>query len=506
MKIERRKFLGLLSMSSLGLMVVPSRLQAIPAKRRSQAFTRTFLYGHQKSNLDFPDGYRPPFDWKVSMIDPRQSQFFSVRDELPKNKHHFLRFTVACELREEMKLAVSIPEKDIYLGVIDIRYSSIVSPHELKIDKKYTADINQYGLEIKLEADAPLLFFEHPVSGADLSSILPQIISSKRTKGTVDDFLEQFRSLGTLQGFGWREGCVLDGLLKLQEQFADSRARVMLQQHLDKFFDEDQNLVYETLRGQTVINEITTIEATLPFAILAKVDPDHPALQTAVDSWEQFTDKDGIITGGHSITAEGCYTVAYPLAAIGKVWQRPDLKQKAIEELKSRFLLVHEGSFHLRYNQGNRTFRNWARGVAWYLLGMIRTISEIREEADDEVLQAFRNGVDLAISMQRKDGLWSCFLERDVLPDTAGSSGIGAAIISGVQEGILPKSYSRYAEKCWDGLQDWLTPDGFLRGGAQGNRGGMELQEGSYRVISQFGMGMMAQLYAGLDAVKRSNP
>lgn len=44
-----------------------------------------------------------------------------------------------------------------------------------------------------------------------------------------------------------------------------------------------------------------------------------------------------------------------------------------------------------------------------------------------------------------------------------------------------------------------LTPHGFLGGVAQANKGGEELQRGSYRVIYQMGMGLLAQLIASLE-------
>jgi unsaturated rhamnogalacturonyl hydrolase len=68
----------------------------------------------------------------------------------------------------------------------------------------------------------------------------------------------------------------------------------------------------------------------------------------------------------------------------------------------------------------------------------------------------------------------------------------------GIREGFLPESYRVHAEKCWRGLQKYITPDGFLKGVAQDNRAGEELQESNYRVIAQMGMGLMAQLYAEL--------
>ena len=102
--------------------------------------------------------------------------------------------------------------------------------------------------------------------------------------------------------------------------------------------------------------------------------------------------------------------------------------------------------------------------------------------------------------MQREDGLWGCFMHRpESLPDTSGSAGIAAAIMTGIHNGFLPTEYAENAKKCFEGLKNYITPDGYLKGAAQDNRGGMKLQESDYRVIAQMGAGLMAQLYAALD-------
>lgn len=87
----------------------------------------------------------------------------------------------------------------------------------------------------------------------------------------------------------------------------------------------------------------------------------------------------------------------------------------------------------------------------------------------------------------------------DVLPDTSGSAGIAAAIAIGVNSGFLPKNYKKYPTQALRGLLPYLTPDGYLGGVAQDNRGGLELQRGPYRVLAQMGMGLLAQLVANVE-------
>jgi len=170
-----------------------------------------------------------------------------------------------------------------------------------------------------------------------------------------------------------------------------------------------------------------------------------------------------------------------------------------LDQLKQRFVLVHNNTLYLRYfTEGRYSYPNWARGAAWTLLGFARTISELKDQIQDELILAkFKEAVEIAVSLQREDGLWNCFMHDPAsLPDTSGSAGISAAILTAITNGFLDEKYRINAEKCWIALQNYFTPDGFLKGVAQDNRGGMELQQSDYRVIAQMGMGMLAQLYA----------
>jgi len=56
----------------------------------------------------------------------------------------------------------------------------------------------------------------------------------------------------------------------------------------------------------------------------------------------------------------------------------------ALNELRQRReRLVHEGDIYLRFNAltGERTFKNWSRGVAWFLLGMVKTPGQAKNVA-----------------------------------------------------------------------------------------------------------------------------
>lgn len=497
--MKRRNFLELIPTGSLGFLLAPSIACSMISKDGFNGTKQITLKVVKHQPINLPEGKRVPFGWPAIGISPDAPVVFKLEEKLPETTL-FMRVSIAQETWDKKLLHVGISETKTYLGAIDIRSSSVLVPYELEIGKEHVPDINKHGLEVWLEASEPLWIFDKPTPVVDNTSFLPHLIASTNEHGSVQDFLDRFMSVSSVQAYGWREGTVLDGLWQLYSQKGEKRALEAIRQHFDLFFDKEKNLVYETSRSVPRDNQIDGIESTIPFATLARLEPNHPILNTVIKAWDSYTMKNGMVTHGMTRTAEGCYTVAYPMAVIGKIWQREDLMKNAMEQLKHRFVLIENGDIYLRYNEGNKTYRNWARGAAWFLLGFARTVSELKDEIkDEEVIAKFREGVDIALSMQRGDGLWGCFMHEDVLPDTSGSAGISAAILTGIQDGILPESYREATENCWKGLQKYIAPDGFLKGAAQDNRGGIELQQGDYRVIAQMGMGMMAQLYAARE-------
>lgn len=491
--MQRKQFLQYVATGSAGIFISPSFACSSFSEKKSEKVQRFQLKIVQYNSLEMPKGKRVPFAWPATGILPGESVFVEPMKNLPQ-ANLWIRVSIAQEIWDEKLLHVSIPEKDEYLGAIDIRFSSVLVPYELEISSEKVDNINKYGLELKLESKSPLWIFSTRDANTDNSSFLPQIVASSVCKGNIDNFLHSFISVNSIQSLGWREGCVLDGLWQIYSQRGDKKALGVIKQHFSFFFDESKKLIYETSRSVPHDNQINGIESTLPYATLARIDASHPILKTVVDAWEEYTKPNGMIIDGKMISAEGCYTVAYPLAVIGKEWQRDDLKRKALTQLKHRFVLINDGQINLRSTEGKYTFANWARGAAWFLLGFARTISELKNDiSDDDIIRKFCEAAEIAISMQQENGLWNCFMHKpESLADTSGSAGIAAAILTGICDGILPESYRQNVEKCWSGLQNYLTPDGYLKGVAQDNRGGMKLQEGEYRVIAQMGMGLMS--------------
>lgn len=497
--MERRSFVELISLCSAGLLMSCMPGYPTASIKNNSKFKRVIAPVVSSGGVVIPEGKRVSFSWPAVGIAPGSSIILKP-EEVLSGKHFWLRLSVAMEIWDIKILQVSIPETGIQLGTMDIRFSSVLVPYELKIDAENIEQINRYGLKLTLNSPSPLWIFSKKSSAIDNSAFLPHILVADNETGTGEDFFSCMESVNSLQSFGWREGTVLDGLWQLHALKGHKKAMESIKQHFSLFFN-GQDLHYETGRSNPKLNEVDGIESTIPFATLARLDAGHPILKTVVAGWEKLKKPNGMIIDGALVSAEGCYTVAYPMSVIGKAWNDRKLMEEALAQLKHRFVLINDNILYLRYNtSGKYTYPNWARGAAWNLLGFVRTICELKGEMqDNEVIEKFQEGIKLALSMQRSDGLWGCFMHKpDSQPDTSGSAGIAAAILTGIRHGYLPESYRYHAERCWNALQQYIVPDGFLTGVAQDNRGGVELQESDYRVIAQMGMGFMSQLYAEL--------
>ncbi|QGY42226.1 hypothetical protein GM418_00705 [Maribellus comscasis] len=494
--MKRRDFIHTAQLGSFGILLSP--LPAMSTFSQNKETTRIVLKQLNFKSPELPDGQRIPFGWSAAGLLPGDSVIVKPDKKIPDGNLWF-RVSVAQEIWDKKQLHLQLANSKEKLGTVDIQFSSVLVPYEVKINKKYIPEINRQGIKITLESPTPFWYFNQPDSKVNNAAFLPHLLSSQNNTGTIDDFLNCFLSINSTQAFGWREGTVLDGLWQIFSKKNNKRAFKAIQQHFDLYFDKKQNLVYENARSKPNDNRVNGIESTIPFATLARLHPEHPILKTVVKGWQEMKKENGMVIDGTMVSAEGCYTVAYPMAVIGKIWQDKALKENALEQLKHRYVLINDNKLNLRYyTEGRYTYPNWARGAAWTLLGFSRTISELMDEMKvDEIIDKFEDAVKIAVSMQRKDGLWNCFMhEPNSLPDTSGSAGISAAILTGINNGFLSESYRSIAEGCWSALENYITPDGFLKGVAQDNRGGVELQQSDYRVIAQMGMGMMAQLYA----------
>lgn len=402
----------------------------------------------------------------------------------------FLRIAIGHDDREPRAIEVRFAGSGELCGIVDARFGCEYQPFQLPVDEKAMNRIRREGVRLSLkEGKKPLFLLDGGRTiRRDAPALIPHLVAATGLDPAAE-FRRRLDSFDSLQQLSWMEGCVLEAL-------EDLRMTRTLRRHLEYFFDRPLDSVPNTMWRSP--------ENTLPAAALARQQKDHPAIARTVEYWRKLPPPEAEMKGARAVSAEGCYTFAYPCAVVARLQRSAELEQLAIRQLRARRdrLIAGERFFLRHYEDGRRTFPGWARGVAWYSLGFAKTLGVLADRADlGDLREELRRILLWAIARQRPDGLWSCFVEdHSIAPDTSGSSGIAAAIALAVRRGWLSEPALEPARKARQALRSRLTSDGFLTGVSQSNKAeaGEALQRSEYRVILQFGMGLLGQLEAAL--------
>jgi len=448
-----------------------------------------------------PEGQAIPFDWPVAELRPGQDVVLQW-PRVPRGEAVWFRLTSLTDVREEFLIDLQLADSGRTIGTLDCRFSHYMQPFETTLVPADLAALQQEGLRLRVAKGSKPFWFYYTDDPAAITPFMPHLLP-QGTGPAGPGWARRLNSLASVQTFGWMEGCVLDGLYD-QAATKARGAKQALSQHLGLYF-RGKELVYEGLVHQRLVNRINGVETVLPFAVLAKVQPDHPAIAPAIQFCRDHADARGVIADGtigssRPLKTEECYTVAYPLAVLGRQLKRPDLTELALSTIQARTEGLAAGeSVYQRMLEGEKpVFENWSRGVAWYLLGLARTLDHLPNDNRSETVRAdFRRVAGLVSRYQRPDGLWNCFMHQpETGPETSGTAGITAALALGYSRGWLPPSYGQVVRTAWQGLQAYLSPDGYLRGTAQVNKGGESLQRNGFRVISPYTLGFLGQIQA----------
>ncbi len=462
-------------------------------------------------SLSVPKNKRIPLAWNTFGVssDGAQTILTFERNRLGERKFDQirLRLTSALDFREEIQIKILMLGSGRAIGILNIKYAHPFQPFDFSIQKKDLAEILENGIVLsQLSGQNDSWFFAADNSSKDNLALQPQLLCGNES-GNLKAFDQVLYSMNSFAPFGWIGGCVIDALFE-EYQIGNKKAHKTLQLHLSRFLDDDKGIIFENPHTVPLDGTFNSIEDFLPMAAIVNLYPDHISVQKALDFLMKRKDGNGLIKT-NDITTEGCYTVAYPLAAIAAVKKDKELAKIAVDQLLQRMShLTVEGAIYQRKNEkGNYGFRNWSRGAAWYFLGTIKTITIIEKSFRGdfdliEIKRNFKQYSDWVLTLQSKEGLWKGFLDQpNAFVDTSASAGIATAFVFGYQQGILDGRYRQSAQKCFFALKKHLSIDGFLKGVSQINRGGQELQESDYRIMSQFGLGLMAQLRT---AIKKS--
>lgn len=418
-----------------------------------------------------------------------------------------LRFSVAIEIREEIRVEAYLLQSGTILAEFDVKYAYVFSPFEIELDNKQTVLAIEEGVGLRIVGDQATNLWIFDELGEDQKKVffMPHLMQTEdNPQERIDRLKERMMSFSSLQPFGWFEGCVLDGLYDLGAIMGKEKAQEVIDLHLQQFILENKKLHFEDLHGRPSDGRFSTNESTLPVAIIAKRDPLHPLIERAMAYWPTVLHQP-------VVTAECTYTIAYPMAVIAKRREDDELARTAIHHvlLRRDHLMYGDdlyGIVHTEDCPPTRAMGNWARSWTWYMLGMLRTWSELNRSKRytnlpgmNEIKKEFQRIAEVVIARRESCGLWSCFLgETETGIETSGSAGIAAALALGVREGLLPATYLEVSKEALQTLVKYLTPDGILSGVCQHNCGGLALQTDGYRILSQMGMGLMAQLYAAV--------
>lgn len=493
--------------------------------------------------LELPSGVRVPFGWTACGISSEQTislnwshnNLTGTFNSFSATQRAIFRISVALDVREVKKIEVKSSRSQKLIGYFDIRYAHVLQPFELVIPPDVFTAFIEEGCTLRLVGGtSPLWIFVEPdgkpLSGTEsatgyLPHLIFETISVANNNANLEQSLLNLMSLSSVQQWGWMEGIILDSLYDLSQIDAKTpargeqtweasndfpkKSRQALLQHL-ALFVQNERLIYEDPRSRPCDGQIYGIEATLPFAVLAKLNPHAQIVTTVCDFWLTQATANKLIIDEDMVSAEGCYTVAYPLAVVARQLNKPELAQLAIVQLlerKRRLFNSADSKLYLRsYNNGQFTFPNWGRAWAWYLLGLVRTLIEVQATnfaLDKLELAALKDECKRAIEQvagwQLPNGLWRCFVDDTTTdPDISGSLGIATAIGLANHHELVETTYHQKILLTFSEVQNYLSADGYLRGIAQSNKAGEDLQRSDYRVISPMALGLLGQLVATL--------
>ncbi|MEX2606507.1 MAG: glycoside hydrolase family 88 protein [Kiritimatiellia bacterium] len=452
--------------------------------------------------IEFPAGKRPLGGRAVIPVTREEPTLLHWGSEPEAAGPLSFRVISGTDHRFAHRLRVKNAGSGELYGTLNVFFSSPGQMFEFALTAEQAAEVVASGLSLQLEDGPPLWIV---AKDAGVSEALCPHLYAGSGRPPLEHCLSLLCSEASLQPCDWMAVCVLDVLRDWSGKGRED-AKQELRRQLDHYFNPDSGQ-REDIYGQPTDDHAGGPESAGPFAVLALEEPQHPALRFALEGFDFHRHSERDVVGKEQLVTESAYNVAYPMMAMALHSGHPELKERSLKQLRAlRDLLTTDGDVFLRYRYetGERTFQNWSRGVAWYFLGLVRTLALLpeKERPRDLVAEAERMAEWVA-RHQLPNGLWACFLnEGNVPPDSSGCAGIAAALAVGVREGMVDASWLPSAVRAYEGLMNRMTPDGWLRGTSQSNKKeshGMDIQRHPFRVTAPWGMGLFGQLASALE-------
>lgn len=479
-------------------------------------------------DVNLPENQQVPFSWSYLAVTDRSPGLLLKWQKPIHGKLLELRFTLAIDLRVSKVVEACLGESGYRLGLVDVEYGCPLQTFEIKLPANCGDAICKEGIRLRVMDNAGPLWIFGAADGLTAQQdrephegLYPHLVTETEQPVETDSIdlwrrsYESLCSYNSVQLFGWKEGCVLEGLQTLLEHGSPEwkvRAQKTLNEHLGLFFLENGDMRYVDPRSKETVNFWGNNEHGLMVASLAKHLPEHPAIELFmqyIPYWEEQ-----IQNLSRHPSCEACYTIAYPYSMIarnhGEDAVRERLYRLSLQTLlQHQYCLARDGHIYLRYFHDTETciYPDWLRGVAWYMLGHARVLQNTGIDYNSEsrqVAEELRRVCVQIRSLQKENGLWSCFAHQPETGDeTSGSAGVAAALVLAHQLGLADFGAVEAAQRCLQGLQSYLSGDGLLHGVSQSNKAEVAepLQRYGFRCYSQMGQGLAVQLAALLNTV-----
>ncbi len=441
-----------------------------------------------------PQGQSAPFDWPVIRLDATPTPWHVEPSHRSARGRCQFRLAVGIDIRRAVQIHIQQAGASRPVATMDVSFATALQhvTADLAFDKSSVTQSSAGTWTLQTSDGEPVYVLAPSVPH---QAFRPHLLTGG-SPGNVQAFLSHLQSTASLTQFGWMEGCVLDAL-------ADLGDTATLDTHLDQYFTST-GVIYENFRSVR-LNHIQGTETTNMFAGLARRRPDHPAVDRVLAFFKNRQHPDGTIRDGNTV-AEHNLTVAYPLAVIGAARGREDLCDQAVTQLRiRRDRLDTTDGLYLRCDaHGMLTFLDWARGVTWYLLGLVRTLRVLDaagHRLPDELIDDLPGHATRLLDLQDQSGLWTCFVREPATGlEVSGSAGIAAALALAEQRGWLASEAGAAARRAAEGIGPYIQPDGLLAGMSPANKAeaGPDVQRSGQRVMGGAATGLFGQLLASL--------
>lgn len=206
------------------------------------------------------------------------------------------------------------------------------------------------------------------------------------------------------------------------------------------------------------------------------------------------------------LTTEGCFTLAYPLAAIANTLGDAHLGEVAVRATERRWdTLVRGDTVWQRAQVKGREawMPNWARGTAWLTLGTVLSARELPAHRQ-RLLRALPQLFDRLLGEQTAQGEWRVFTHRSgTRTEASGSAGIATAMALAAQmtefSPALREDLSQAARRCARALAQHVDVEGALGNVSQHNPAREEALQLTHRIRAGWATGLYVALLGSLN-------